>query len=212
MRLVLGRPHAGALALFKRIASAAAAQGVACELISTTMRPARYPIMRTDDLVGALWLPGDAKANPTDMTQALAKGARMGGAKIFEKTRVTAIDIRATAAVTGVRPQRKATITAEIVVNCAGQWAQARSAAWCGVTVPLHSASTCTSSPRSIDGVHARPAGDARSGRLHLLQGRGRRPADGRLRACGQAVGHGRHSGEFRVRHVCPTTGTSSKS
>ena len=29
-----------------------------------------------DDLLGAIWLPGDGKANPTDLTQSLAKGAR----------------------------------------------------------------------------------------------------------------------------------------
>ena len=32
----------------------------------------------TDDLAGAVWIPGDGKANPTDLTQSLAKGARMG--------------------------------------------------------------------------------------------------------------------------------------
>ena len=50
--------------------------------------------MRTDDLVGAVWLPGDGKANPADITQALAKGARNNGVRIFEKTRVTAIDTK----------------------------------------------------------------------------------------------------------------------
>ena len=43
--------------LFKRIASAAKAQGVACEMISLREAGARYPVMRTDDLLGALWLP-----------------------------------------------------------------------------------------------------------------------------------------------------------
>ena len=36
--------------------------------------------LRTDDLSGAVWIPGDGKANPTDLTQSLAKGARLGGA------------------------------------------------------------------------------------------------------------------------------------
>ena len=39
------------------------------------------PVMRTDDLTGGVWLPGDGKANPTDVTQALARGARAGGAR-----------------------------------------------------------------------------------------------------------------------------------
>src|SRR3954468_7201190 len=77
--------------LFRRIASAARAQGVSCELISIDEAARKYPVMRTDDLLGALWLPDDAKVNPADVTQALARGARMNGARIFEQTRVTAI-------------------------------------------------------------------------------------------------------------------------
>ncbi len=139
------------LALFKRIASAAAAQGVACELISIKNAAARYPIMRTDDLVGALWLPLDAKVNPTDVTQALAKGARMGGAKILEQIRVTAIHSR-DGAVTGVATG-KGDIKADIVVNCAGQWAK-QIGRMCGVTVPLHSAEHMYIVTGRIDGVH----------------------------------------------------------
>src|SRR5712671_3232809 len=82
------------LTLFKRIASAATAQGVTCELISIREAAERYPVMRTDDIAGALWLPLDGKVNPADITQALAKGARMGGVRIFEQTRVTAIHAR----------------------------------------------------------------------------------------------------------------------
>ena len=50
--------------------------------------------MATDDLLGALWLPSDGKANPADVTQALAKGARMRGARIFERTKVTGIRVK----------------------------------------------------------------------------------------------------------------------
>lgn len=123
--------------LFKRIASAAAAQGIACELISLQEAAEKYPIMRTDDLLGALWLPLDAKVNPADVTQALAKGARKGGVRILEQTRVTAIHTR-DGAVTGVSTN-KGDVNAECVVNCAGQWAK-QVGRLCGVTVPLHSA------------------------------------------------------------------------
>ena len=82
------------MTLLRRVASAARAQNVACELMTPQQAGEKYPIMRTDDLVGALWLPDDAKVNPADVTQALAKGARMGGARIFEQTRVTAISAR----------------------------------------------------------------------------------------------------------------------
>ena len=40
--------------------------------------------MRTEDLVGGVWLPGDGKANPTDLTQSLAKGARDRGVEDVE--------------------------------------------------------------------------------------------------------------------------------
>jgi 4-methylaminobutanoate oxidase (formaldehyde-forming) len=137
--------------LFKRIASAARAQGVACELISIGEAARRYPVMRTDDLLGALWLPDDAKVNPADVTQALAKGARMRGARILEQTRVTAIHQKNGVA-TGVATMR-GDIAAEVVINCAGQWAR-QVGRLCGVSVPLHSAEHMYVVTGRIDGVH----------------------------------------------------------
>jgi len=137
--------------LFRRIASAARAQGVACEIISIEEAARRYPVMRTDDLLGALWLPEDAKVNPADVTQALARGARMGGARIFEQTRVTAIHQKNGVA-SGVATTR-GDITAEVVINCAGQWAK-QLGRMAGVTVPLHSAEHMYIVTGRIDGVH----------------------------------------------------------
>ena len=83
--------------------------------------------MDVSDLVGAIWLPGDGRANPTDLTAALARGARLRGARIRERTRVTGIavasDSRAGRSVTGVRTD-DGDVEAEIVINCAGQWAK----------------------------------------------------------------------------------------
>ena len=109
--------------------------------------------MDTADLAGALWLPDDGKANPTDLTYALARGARDRGVTIRQRTRVTGI-LTADGAVTGVRlagPEH-AEIEAEIVVNCAGQWAK-QVGAWCGVTVPLHSCEHFYVVTEQIDGV-----------------------------------------------------------
>ena len=185
--------------LFKRIASAARAQGVACEIISIEEAARKYPVMRTDDLLGALWLPEDAKVNPADVTQALAKGARMGGARIVEQTRVTAIHQKDGVA-TGVATTR-GDIKAEVVINCARPMGEAarphvrrdRAAAFGRAHVHRHRPHR-----RRASGS----AGAARSRRLHLREGRGRRLADGRLRAGGEALGDGRHSGELRVRHA----------
>ena len=70
----------------RRTAASAAAYGLDCELLTPEQAGERYPLIRTDDLVGAIWLPQDGRANPTDLTQALAKGAKQRGATILERT------------------------------------------------------------------------------------------------------------------------------
>ncbi len=70
----------------KRGASMARCFGVDVEVITPAEAGRRWPLMRTDDLVGALWIPGDGRTNPIDTTQAMARGARLGGARLFEQT------------------------------------------------------------------------------------------------------------------------------
>src|SRR6516164_6770030 len=135
----------------RRTAAVAEAFGLDCEIISPARARELYPVMRTDDLAGAIWLPDDGKANPTDLTYALARGARQGGATIRERTRVTGI-LTEGGAVTGVATDGGG-IAAEIVVNCAGQWAK-QVAGWCGVTVPLHSCEHFYVVTERMDGVH----------------------------------------------------------
>jgi len=135
----------------RRTAAVAEAFGLDCEIVDPVRAGERYPIMETCDLVGAIWLPDDGKANPTDLTYALAKGARAGGAVIRERTRVTGI-LTAGGAVTGVTTD-EGDIEAEVVVNCAGQWAK-QVGAWCGVTVPLHSCEHFYVVTEQIGGVH----------------------------------------------------------
>ena len=48
----------------------------------------RWPLVRTEDLVGALYHPQDGYINPADVTQAMAKGARQRGVKILQKAQV----------------------------------------------------------------------------------------------------------------------------
>jgi len=139
----------------RRTAATAEAFGLDCELISMERAAELYPIMEVGDLVGAIWLPGDGRANPTDLTAALARGARMRGATIRERTRVTGISVSCGPghrAVTGVRTD-EGDVEAEIVVNCAGQWAK-QVGAMCGVTVPLHSAEHFYVVTEQISGVH----------------------------------------------------------
>ena len=77
----------------RRTAANAAAYDMECELVSPERAQELWPVMQVDDLLGALWLPGDGKVNPTDLTQSLAKGARMGGATVVEKVRVTGFGV-----------------------------------------------------------------------------------------------------------------------
>ncbi len=121
----------------RRTASAARAQGVEVALLSAREAAEKWPLMRSDDLAGAVWLPGDGKANPSDITQALARGVRAGGARIVEGVRVTGFRM-ARGAVCGIETTR-GPVACERVAICAGQWSRALGEL-CGVTIPLHSA------------------------------------------------------------------------
>ena len=121
----------------KKITSLARAFGIEIEPISVQEAGEMWPLMRTDDLVGAIHIPKDGQTLPKETAQALAKGATDGGASIFENVKVTAIRQRAGAA-TGVSTDR-GEIECEVVVNCAGMWAR-EIGLMCGVRVPLHAA------------------------------------------------------------------------
>ena len=139
----------------RRTAANAIAYDMECALLTPDEALEKWPVMAVDDLLGALWLPGDGKVNPTDLTMALAKGARQQGARIVEKVRVTGVDVSEAAGgrrVTGVRTDR-GDVEAEVVVNCAGQWAKAL-AEQVGVTVPLHSAEHFYVVTDEVEGVH----------------------------------------------------------
>ncbi|NDW47238.1 FAD-dependent oxidoreductase [Ruegeria sp. PrR005] len=139
------------MTMLLRTAAAARAQGVEVEVITPAQAQEKWPVMQVDDLKGGLWMPGDGKANPTDLTQSLAKGARLGGAKVIEGIKVTDILTR-DGVVTGVKTDQ-GTIQAEIVVNCAGQWAR-QVGKMCGVNVPLHSAEHYYVVTERIEGVN----------------------------------------------------------
>ena len=125
------------LAELKRGASMAKVAGFPCDVISPDAAKEMWPLLNIDDVIGAIHLPMDGMVNPVDLTQALAKGARMGGAKIFENIKV--LDVKkCDGKVSGVITE-DGDIDAEYVVNCAGMWARdfGRKA---GVNVPLHAA------------------------------------------------------------------------
>ncbi len=121
----------------KRGAAMARCFGLDVHVLTPQRAQELWPLLNTDDLVGAVHLPKDGQTNPIDTTQALAKGARSRGARVFEDIKVTDIVVENGRAI-GVRTA-SGDIQAGIVVNCAGMWARELGAK-AGTTVPLHAA------------------------------------------------------------------------
>ena len=119
----------------KRSASMAKVFDLPVDVITPERIKELYPIANVDDLVGGIHIPSDGYANAVDITMALAKGARMGGAQIFEHTKVTKIRHDGER-ITGVDTADGA-IDADYVVLCGGMWTRDLAAS-VGVTVPLH--------------------------------------------------------------------------
>ena len=71
----------------RRTAATAAAFDLDCEMLTAEQAQERWPVIAIDDLLGAIWLPQDGRANPTDLTLALAKGARGLGVRVHERVR-----------------------------------------------------------------------------------------------------------------------------
>jgi glycine cleavage system aminomethyltransferase T/glycine/D-amino acid oxidase-like deaminating enzyme len=125
--------------------------GVDGHEVSAADVKAMWPLANVADLSAAFHFPNDGRANPTDVTQALAKGARMGGARIFEHTPVTGI-LSDRGRVGGVRTEH-GEIKAEYVVNCAGIWAR-RVGRLADVNVPLQAAEHYYLISEPVAGAH----------------------------------------------------------
>ena len=134
----------------KRQATTAHSFGLEMHLLTPKEAQDLWPLMTIDDLVGAAYLPTDGQANPSDITQSLARGARMAGVSILEDTPVTRIIVE-DGCIRGVETPG-GTIECEKVVVCAGQWTRAL-AATVGVNVPLVSVEHQYMITERIDGI-----------------------------------------------------------
>jgi heterotetrameric sarcosine oxidase gamma subunit len=126
---------------FKRSAAMGRAFGVEAEVLTPRDVLSKYPLLCDKDVVGGIWTPNDGQTNPVDTTQAYAKGAKMGGAKVFENTEVSKILVEQGRAVgvdvmIGAETQQ---IRADTVVLAAGMWSHwiARDI---GIRLPLQAA------------------------------------------------------------------------
>ena len=122
-----------------RGATMAEGVGVETRVLDLDEAAERWPHMRTDDLVGALYIPRDGQTSPVDTTMALAKGAKARGATVIENVAVTRLKAAdgpdGSTRVTGVVTEH-GEIEAEIVVLATGMWTR-HLAAQIGVNVPL---------------------------------------------------------------------------
>ncbi|MGD9863391.1 MAG: FAD-dependent oxidoreductase [Pseudodonghicola sp.] len=127
-------------------AATAESVGVPYEFLTPAQIGDRWPLVRTEDLKGALFHPTDGYINPADVTQAMAKGARQRGVEIVRKWQVdgyewTGAEWRVTCTKMGERggnlvpSEEQVVITAEHVVTATGNHAQ-RTARLLGIKIP----------------------------------------------------------------------------
>lgn len=122
----------------KRGVSMARNFGLAADVVTPGEIRERWPLVETGDICGGIWMPNDGQVNPADVTQAMAKGARMRGAKIFEDTPVERVLVEGGRAV-GVKLANGEEVRAKNVVISGGMWSR-EFAARIGVSLPLHAA------------------------------------------------------------------------
>jgi dimethylglycine dehydrogenase len=127
-------------------ASTAETVGIPYEFLTPDQIKERWPLIRTDDLKGALYHPTDGYINPADVTMAMAKGARQRGVEIIRKRQVDSYEwtgdhwiLRGTIMVEKggnlVPGDETFEIHAEHVVTATGNHAQ-RTAKLLGIKIP----------------------------------------------------------------------------
>ncbi|MEE9266331.1 MAG: FAD-dependent oxidoreductase, partial [Gammaproteobacteria bacterium] len=134
----------------ERQATTAHSFGLEMHLLTPSEARELWPLMSIDDLVGAAFLPTDGQANPADITQALAKGARMHGGVLIEDCAATGVELRDGRVAAVLTEQGR--VACEIIVNCGGQWA-VEFGRLAGVNVPLVSVQHQYMITEAIDGV-----------------------------------------------------------
>jgi len=119
----------------QRQASLSRAFGIVTEEITLSEANQKWPLMRTDDLLGVVFSPSDGRVSPSDLCAALVKGAKNMGLRVFEDSPVTGISTK-NGRVSGIKTLENE-ISCETIVNCTGLWGR-QVAGMAGVSAPLH--------------------------------------------------------------------------
>ncbi len=107
--------------------------GLEVELVSASEAKRLMPVISTESLYGAVWVPGDGDLDPHTATHALARAARDLGARVMTEIRVTAIELDQRGAVAAVQTEGGRIETEVLVIAC-GLWAP-QVAAMAGATL-----------------------------------------------------------------------------
>ncbi len=108
--------------------------GVEVNFLTPSQVKEVWPLANVDDVIGAIQHPADGYIQPADLTQALAKGARQRGAKIYRNTKVTAITRQPNGA--WLVSTDQGDITCEHVISCTGNFAR-QTGAMVGLEIPV---------------------------------------------------------------------------
>ena len=111
--------------------------GIEREEISPAEVQDLWPMLDTSDMIAGFLTRNEGKADPANCAMSMAKGARLGGARIFEDTAVTGFAVNR-GRVTTVHTDA-GDIECDYVINCGGMWAR-QIGAMAGVSVPLQAA------------------------------------------------------------------------
>ena len=134
----------------RRQEALAHAYGIRAKWIEADEAKERWPLMNSDDVLGAVWSPDDGRVSPSDVCAALVKGAKARGAKIFEGTGVTGI-LTKNGRITGVETNR-GTVKCDAIALCTGLWSR-ELAATAGADVPALACEHFYLLTKPIDGI-----------------------------------------------------------
>jgi 4-methylaminobutanoate oxidase (formaldehyde-forming) len=140
----------------QRQASWAKTFGLPLELIGADEARDRFPLMSTDGVLGAVWLPTDGWLDPSGLAMALAAGARRRGVTIRTNTRVVEVGVergRVAGVVVELRDGSHETIAADVVVNAGGMFAP-EIGRLAGVTIPIIPMAHQYLFTEAMEGVH----------------------------------------------------------
>jgi 4-methylaminobutanoate oxidase (formaldehyde-forming) len=129
--------------------------GLPLELIGANDAKRLFPLMTSDGVKGAVWLPTDGWLDPSGLAQALAAGARQRGASVRTQTRVVAIatDRGRVTRVSVEHKGQRSEIATDVVVCAAGMYSR-ELAAMVGVTIPIVPFAHEYLFTEPIEGVH----------------------------------------------------------